>query len=276
MLKKKEVLVIAVLIVALLPQVAFAVFSSSSNTGVPGIKGTTTGTSSLSSGVMGHATVNAAVTTVGVYGLNVSTKGIGVLGSASGGSGTTYGVYGTAASPAGYGVYSNSNLGVASGRKIICTRCVTGPDLGLPIVRVYNTVNQSVPNNTDQGLIFNSEEFDPYNSFDANYDPSRLVAAVAGYYQVSASVSWATNATGERRLILHKNDIGQVIEMDSRMAVSGNPTIQNLSTLIHLNVGEHVELHAVQTSGGPLNAISVGTIAGSRAAPVFAMHYVSN
>jgi len=71
------------------------------------IRGENASTTPGASGVLGLAT-GATGTTYGVYGLSVSTFGTGVFGNAISSSGGTYGVYGLSASTGGRGVYGNA------------------------------------------------------------------------------------------------------------------------------------------------------------------------
>jgi hypothetical protein len=111
-----KVIAIAAVIVMIPVAVLAAVGSfSSTSSSIPAVKGLNSSASLGAKGVYGVATANA------------STARFGVEGVASGSGG--YGVYGAGAK---YGVYSAGPLGVASGKPLTCSGCVSTADLAGP------------------------------------------------------------------------------------------------------------------------------------------------
>ena len=64
-----------------------------------------------------------------VRGSNSAPGGKAVTGSASAATGSGIGVLGSTSSPTGYGVYSSGTLGVAPGKVLVCSGCVSASDL---------------------------------------------------------------------------------------------------------------------------------------------------
>ena len=125
--------------------------------------------------------------------------------------------------------------------------------LNNPSCRVYHNAYQSIPNATWTWLSFNSERWDTDSIHDTVTNNSRLTCRTAGKYQISLSVVWAANATGQRGVGL-RVDGATYIVTDFRMPNSAGilPGFA-VSTLWNLAVDSYVELGVYQESGGNLN-----------------------
>ena len=126
--------------------------------------------------------------------------------------------------------------------------------------RVTATAAQSLTNNTVTKLTFNtasatptSDSYDPQAWFDNAND--RITVGQAGFYNITANVSFATNATGRRlvQILVNGADRGSV----QMTASTASTTIISVSTNIYLAATDYVEVHALQQSGGALNTVSV-------------------
>ena len=126
--------------------------------------------------------------------------------------------------------------------------------------RVTATAAQSLTNNTVTKLTFNTasltpttDSYDPQAWFDNAND--RITVGQAGFYNITANVSFATNATGRRLVQIFVNgaDRGSV----QMTASTASTTIISVSTNIYLVATDYVEVHALQQSGGALNTVSV-------------------
>jgi hypothetical protein len=120
----------------------------------------------------------------------------------------------------------------------------------VPACRLTRSSAQSIPDNTITAITWNAETYDT-NSMHTG-GSSQLVFPTGGIYIITANVQWASNATGFRRLRLVKNGV-DVLAFDSRSAVSGGNTEQNLSTTASFAANDYIELAVVQTSGGALD-----------------------
>lgn len=121
-----------------------------------------------------------------------------------------------------------------------------------PAARSYNNTSQSIANNSNTVLSFNSERFDNDNIHDNSTNNSRLTCKTAGKYLILATVIFDSNATGQRRAMITINGGGS-IAVDSRSAISGDYTHCNVSTVFSLGVNDYVECVVYQNSGGALN-----------------------
>lgn len=78
---------------------------------------------------------------------------------------------------------------------------------------------------------------------------------VAGWYDVSAQVTWTTNSTGERYIEIQQNDTSVVPQIADRRAASGSSN-QSVLGQVYLNVGDYVKLKGWQSSGSQINYLS--------------------
>lgn len=125
----------------------------------------------------------------------------------------------------------------------------------IPAARVYNSGNQSIANSSLTTLNFNSENYDTDNIHDNTTNPSRLTCKTAGIYQIIAHVSFASNPTGYRRVVVIYNGGGIAAEAFIP-AVTGGSTVVVVAGNYKLAVGDYIELRAQQNSGGALDVIS--------------------
>lgn len=129
--------------------------------------------------------------------------------------------------------------------------------------RVSNNANQSLPNATITAITFNTEDYDtdPNGAIhDTSSNTSRLTCQTAGRYQITGTVSFASNATGFRLLSIRLNGTTDYAQ-STVMALTGNATVLQITTVINLAATNYVELMAYQTSTGALNSETVGVIA---------------
>ena len=115
------------------------------------------------------------------------------------------------------------------------------------------TAEQSIPNTTPTAIEFDDEDFDSHGLFDLA-NGSRLVAPIAGIYEITGGIDWAINATGERTTAISIN--GTAVAARVRDEASAGRHAQNVATLVHLAAGDFVQLEGTQTSGGNLEAVN--------------------
>lgn len=125
----------------------------------------------------------------------------------------------------------------------------------LPAARILNPapacVNQSIPGDgTLTVLGFIAEEFDTagLHATGCSGNPGRLVAPVAGLYEVSAALVWNGNTTGTRFLGIRKNGDDDLFMVASRIPASADTPEQSVTTLVKLAQGDYVEALASQNS----------------------------
>lgn len=134
--------------------------------------------------------------------------------------------------------------------------------LNPPFVQLRQTVAQSIPNNADTALLFATEDADlpsPGGQHNTASQTSRFTAVYPGWYQVSATVAFSTNATGLRITSFAKNGTILAGTKVYTQAISGNLTVfAARTTFVQLAVGDYVEFMVYQNSGSALNT-SVGS-----------------
>lgn len=130
-----------------------------------------------------------------------------------------------------------------------------------PAVRVFHNASQSITTATATALAFNSERYDQAGGaastqHDTVTNNSRLTALYAGVYAISATIEWATNATGERYVGIRYQGTTDIARQRVQ-ASAAIPITLNVSAHYALAVNEYVEVMVFQTSGGALN-VTVG------------------
>lgn len=126
-----------------------------------------------------------------------------------------------------------------------------------PSARVFHNAAQSINNNTTTILAFNSERFDTDTIHDTVTNNSRLTCKTAGKYIVSATIGFASNATGVREVDVKLNGTTNIARRIEN-AVNGDNHYTTVDSLYDLAVNDYLEIAVVQTSGGALNVLSSG------------------
>lgn len=148
---------------------------------------------------------------------------------------------------------------------------VTPPKIGtLPHVRVRNSTNISIANNTATALTFDTERWDSENIHSTVTNTSRLTCVTAGLYEIKMQALWDVNATGVREGYIRLNGTTLLaLEDKNATSVAAIGTGQLVTTQYRLIVGDYVEAVVAQTSGGALNIL-----AGGNYSPEFMMTWV--
>jgi hypothetical protein len=81
-------------------------------------------------------------------------------------------------------------------------------------------------------------------------NPNRATAQTAGWYQVNASVSYASNATGVRSAAFAVN--GGTQQRKQQGAAGAQAVMQTSGGTLFLGVGDFVTVQGFQNSGGNL------------------------
>jgi hypothetical protein len=119
--------------------------------------------------------------------------------------------------------------------------------------RVTTASTVSLLNNTVTAISFDTERFNS-GEWDSAVNPSRITALVDGIYSISGSVSFSSNATGQRKLAIRQNGATDIASEQSQ-ATSSLPTNVTVATVTKMLAGDYVELTALQTSGGSLDIL---------------------
>lgn len=124
---------------------------------------------------------------------------------------------------------------------------------GYPLCQVRATVAQSITSAVLLAVIFGSTDFDTHSMWSAA-NPSRITIPIAGYYRLSGSVSFATNATNRRGSIWRKNGASlNPYALYQATAVSV-PSLPASTILTYCAPGDYIELFFYQDSGVAVNS----------------------
>jgi hypothetical protein len=123
----------------------------------------------------------------------------------------------------------------------------------VPRVSVYSTAAQNVGTSGVAFMhVFDTVEYDTEGMWGRGGSTTRITCITTGIYLVTASITWAANATGYRICALLKN--GTVQYAGSLIPVSSGTfgTWQTIAWPITMNAGDYVENLIQQASGGAL------------------------
>lgn len=121
-------------------------------------------------------------------------------------------------------------------------------------VRVYRNVAQVIGSGAWTNISFTHQRWDdPDNNQWAIGTPTQLVCQIDGMYVVSGNVRWDTNLVGGRGLRIDVNATVIAYVLDN---VSGGFTVQSVSSIYKLSVGDLLHLGVLQSSGGNLNVLT--------------------
>lgn len=141
-------------------------------------------------------------------------------------------------------------------------------------VRVYNSADLTVPDDTGTTLTFDSEEFDTELDIDTMHSPgdSKLFVKTAGVYNVWANVTFAAEDGGQRSLQIRLN--GETNIATINRAPLGGSTDDSLAVAAswYFNAGDYVEVVVYQTNTAHND---VAVVASPSTSPEFGMTWAS-
>lgn len=122
-----------------------------------------------------------------------------------------------------------------------------------PTASMYQTVAQSIPNNTTTPITFGSAVGDNWTGWSSG-SPSQYTVRVAGTYLVTGMVSFSGNATGVRISLLLYNG-AQIAGSEVQLSAI-NASLQCVQSSVLVQgavVGDYFQLGSYQSSGAALN-----------------------
>lgn len=153
----------------------------------------------------------------------------------------------------------NGNTGVSQVQDTIVSQGKLGAGVAGngPAFSAYRSVNQGVANATWTKVSCDLEEFDTANSFDSVTN-SRFQPTVAGYYQLSGSISYITSNWSGVSISIYKNGSPAKGGSNTAATLASGYVGCNVSALIYLNGStDYVELW------GYCSATTPGFVAGA-------------
>lgn len=140
-------------------------------------------------------------------------------------------------------------LQLASGTgNLVTVPSVTGTAMvsgNMPAFSAYKTSNQSLSSSTETKITFDTEQFDTANCFSS----SRFTPNVAGYYQITSTISFTSAVSGYCNIFIWKN--GARFARTSQLQLvttsfNGFPS----SFLIYLNGStDYIEMYVTTDNG---------------------------
>ena len=135
--------------------------------------------------------------------------------------------------------------------------------------RVYNSASIEIANITEVALTFNSERYDTDSIHDTGSNTERLTCNTTGKYLISASLSFATDAGGNLRILrIYLNNTTIISQVWQPNSASGNNTLESTCTY-ELSATNYVTAKVYQNSGGAIDASLV-----ANSSPEFMMHRI--
>lgn len=129
--------------------------------------------------------------------------------------------------------------------------------LNIPICNAVQATTQSISNALWTPLTLDSTIVDSYGGHSNTTNNSYYTAQVSGWYLLSASVCFATNATGWRGVRVIANGAtaiaGSATEVLANTVAAGLTTIASAASITYLTAGQYVQAEGYQTSGGALS-----------------------
>lgn len=131
---------------------------------------------------------------------------------------------------------------------------------GRPLGFINRATNQTIPNNSATIVTWNGEMLDNAATHSVSTNTSRIVAPVAGWYEIHVMVGWAANGTGERSISILVNGTGTSIAADDRISAAALfGTTQTAMAINHMAANDYIEVSSYQNSGGGLDIIGAGS-----------------
>lgn len=133
---------------------------------------------------------------------------------------------------------------------------------------IFNAVQASTTDTLTSGISWTSLNFkdsagiyqDTYGGHSLTTNPSRYTAVVAGWYTVNGCATFGTTSTtGLRGVRIAKNGAavqGMCCMFQAPTSTNVSPAIATPTRDVFLNVGDYIEVQALQNSGGNLSTIA--------------------
>lgn len=122
-------------------------------------------------------------------------------------------------------------------------------------VRVENSGSESLSNNSETNITWDTETFDTNNLHSTSANTDRLTAAITGKYLCDLTVFFAANGTGIRDISIVKSD-GVIVATCTAQPNGSSDLKMGCMGVISLTAGDYVVAKAYQNSGGSLNIVT--------------------
>lgn len=147
-----------------------------------------------------------------------------------------------------------ANILPAGSRVLAEKTALLSASLSPPFAFLVQTSAQSIGTGAWTGVTFGVEVFDTHSGHSTSSDTSRYTAQVAGTYMVLGRGGFVPNSTGRRGVRITKNGVVVGGSANFTQTSTGDVWANSASAMVHLDVGEYVEVQIYQDSGGNLNS----------------------
>lgn len=124
-----------------------------------------------------------------------------------------------------------------------------------PSARIFQTATTTLTTGVAGNVLFDTETFDVGGLHSTSLNTDRMTISTGGLYLFQATVSFASNATGYRRVSIVNNS-GGAIATDTRVAFGTFNSEVNVVGVDRMAPGQWVNVQATQTSGGNLATVA--------------------
>lgn len=140
----------------------------------------------------------------------------------------------------------------------------------VPQVKVTHSVTQSIANNSQTALTFDTELYDNDGLHSTTTNPTRLTPSRAGLWLLTGCIEYEANSTGYRDAIIRLNGNNEV-GWQRAQNVGPSLAVVAVTTPHPMSTSDYAELVAYQQSGSALLVSSV-----TARAPIFSMVYLGS
>ena len=119
-----------------------------------------------------------------------------------------------------------------------------------PAFSAYAPAGVSMPNSTPTKIAFATKDFDTNTNFDTT--TSRFTPTVAGYYQVTATITAPVSAGAYFNALIYKNGVAWA---SSVLSAAIGIYVAQVSSLVYCNgATDYIEIYGSQSTGGTVTS----------------------
>ncbi|MBE7439062.1 MAG: hypothetical protein HS115_11445 [Spirochaetales bacterium] len=141
--------------------------------------------------------------------------------------------------------------------------------------RVIRSTNQTIGTGTFIAISFDLEIANTAGYWN-NSNPTRLTAPSTGYYNLTCTVAFSPNATGDRAVGIQAPHAGQFAVSRVQAVTTGSVTSITTSAVHRFNTGQYAECYGAQSSGGNLDIYSSKAAGNTSYSPSFQMTFLTD
>lgn len=121
-----------------------------------------------------------------------------------------------------------------------------------PMCRVRRTTTQSIPNATWTTITWDAERYDTANMHSTSSNTDRIVAPIAGMYEIIAHALIAISTSPDRIIGLMLNGVTEIARSRYPLQIAFAARL-HVATQVYLNAGDYVTCRVYQSNGSALN-----------------------